>query len=187
MDGICQIPGEQFFDALDGMLGDPGQHQAEIEFRVEAVELGGTEQRVDRGSSLAAGVGAAEKVILPSKRNGAQRAFSRRIVDLQEAIVDIARKRAPAREGVADGARSFALGGQGAEHLFQPASEIVEQGLGPCLSNTATQIGGLAANFFFDAIQSADAVESFGCDGRSMNCVDVVKLAPCVALIQSSG
>jgi hypothetical protein len=34
-----KIPGQEFLDAADGMISDLGQYAAEIELRVEAVQL----------------------------------------------------------------------------------------------------------------------------------------------------
>src|ERR1035438_4992523 len=129
------------------MLGNAAQHPVEIEFWVESVELCGAEQRVDRGSAPAAGIGSAEEVILPSQRNGSKRSLSCRVVDLQQTVIDVACEGAPVGKRIADRARSFALGGQEAEHLFHPAFEIVEQGLGARLANRAAQRGGLATGF----------------------------------------
>ena len=38
--GDRYVPGEQFFDAVDGVVGDLGEDVLEIDLRVEAVELG---------------------------------------------------------------------------------------------------------------------------------------------------
>ena len=35
-----QVPGQKFVDAVDGVISDTFQHMAQIEFRIEAVELG---------------------------------------------------------------------------------------------------------------------------------------------------
>jgi hypothetical protein len=35
-----EVPGQQFVDAADWMIGDPIQHLAHVEFRIEPVELG---------------------------------------------------------------------------------------------------------------------------------------------------
>jgi hypothetical protein len=35
-----QVSGQQLDDAADGVVSDLGQHRAQIEFRIEAVELG---------------------------------------------------------------------------------------------------------------------------------------------------
>ena len=48
--------GQEFLDAVDGMIGDAGQHVAQVSLGVEAVEFGGADQAVDRGGALAAGV-----------------------------------------------------------------------------------------------------------------------------------
>src|ERR1039458_2065363 len=38
----------------------------------------------------------------------------------------------------------------------------------------------LAADLFLDCVQSADSCQRLGGDGRCVNCMDVVELAPCV-------
>jgi len=47
-------PGQQFADAIDGMVGDARQHLTEISFRIEAVELGCSDQAVNCRRALAA-------------------------------------------------------------------------------------------------------------------------------------
>ena len=37
--GLCEIPGKEFIDAADWMVGDLGQHGAEIELRIVAIQL----------------------------------------------------------------------------------------------------------------------------------------------------
>jgi hypothetical protein len=46
------------------------------------------------------------------------------------------------------------------------------------LANRASQLSRLATNIFFDAVQSADASDGFGGNGRGVDRMDVVKLAP---------
>ena len=38
----ADVPGQQFGDAVDGMVGDTADHLAQIGFWIEAVELGGS-------------------------------------------------------------------------------------------------------------------------------------------------
>jgi hypothetical protein len=45
---------------VDRVIGDAGQHVTQIELRVETVELRCADQAVDRGGSLASGIGAGE-------------------------------------------------------------------------------------------------------------------------------
>ena len=49
------------------MIGDAGEDIAEVGFGIEAVELGGFDERVDRGGALAAGIGAGEQLILAAE------------------------------------------------------------------------------------------------------------------------
>ena len=53
-----EVPRQEFFNAVDGMVGDAGQHVAEIGFGIETVELCAADQAVDRCGALAAGIGA---------------------------------------------------------------------------------------------------------------------------------
>jgi len=46
------------------MVGDAGEHIGDIMLRVESVELGAFDQRIDRGGAAAAGIGAGKRVIL---------------------------------------------------------------------------------------------------------------------------
>jgi hypothetical protein len=46
-------------------VGDPGQRVAQIGFGVQAVELCGLDDGVDRGCAVTAGVGPGEEKILP--------------------------------------------------------------------------------------------------------------------------
>ncbi len=79
-------------DAVDRMFCDAGQDGTEIEFRIESVELGAADQRVDVGGPVAARIRAREQVILisPSQSDGAQRALGAGVVDLDQSIIDIA-------------------------------------------------------------------------------------------------
>jgi len=62
-----EVPGQEFLDAADGMVGDLRQHGAEVELRIETVELGRADEAVERGGAIATGVGAGEQIVFPSK------------------------------------------------------------------------------------------------------------------------
>ena len=85
-DGI-PVPGQQFGDAVDRVVGDAGEHVAQPGLRIEAVELGGLDQRVDGRGALAAGVGAGEQPVLPAEGDGADRPLGGIVVDLQAPVV----------------------------------------------------------------------------------------------------
>lgn len=68
------------------MLGDAFEDVSQVGLGVDAVELGGTDQAVDVGGTFAAGVGAGEEIILPTERDGAQRALGGVVVNLPTSI-----------------------------------------------------------------------------------------------------
>jgi len=57
------VPGQDVINPVDRMLGDLGQHMAQLGFGGDAVELGRANQRVDGGGALASAVGAGEQVV----------------------------------------------------------------------------------------------------------------------------
>ena len=61
---IGPVPGQQFIDAPGRMAGEAGENIAEPGCGIDAVELGGLDQRVDGGGALAAGVGAGKQPVL---------------------------------------------------------------------------------------------------------------------------
>ena len=52
-----QVPGQEFVDAVDGMIANALQDMVQIEFWVEIVKLGRTEQAVDGRRTFTAGIG----------------------------------------------------------------------------------------------------------------------------------
>ena len=65
--GGWDVPWQELCDAIDRVVGNMGQYVSEIAFRVDAVELGCTEQRVDGGGAFSAAVRASEQIVfLPS-------------------------------------------------------------------------------------------------------------------------
>src|ERR1700761_578574 len=75
-----EVPGQEFLEPVHGMFCDAFEHVAQVEFRVESVELRRTEQGVDSSSTLATSVRAGEEVVLAAQGHGAQGAFSRGVV-----------------------------------------------------------------------------------------------------------
>ena len=52
-----QVPGQEFLDTVDWVIGDALQDMAKIEFGVEIVELSRAEQAVNGRGAFAAGIG----------------------------------------------------------------------------------------------------------------------------------
>ena len=63
------MPGQQIGDLACWVIGDPGEHVGKTFVGVEAVELGGLDQRVKRHGAAAAGIGACEQIILAADGN----------------------------------------------------------------------------------------------------------------------
>ena len=66
--GLCDrdVPWQEFFDLVDRMVGDLFEHVMKIEFGVEPVELGRSEQRVDGCGAFSACVRSREEIVFPS-------------------------------------------------------------------------------------------------------------------------
>ena len=71
------------------MIGDAGEQVGEVLLRVDAVELGGFDQGIERGA-FAAGIGAGEQVIFAADGDAAQRPLGGIVVELQAAVVEAA-------------------------------------------------------------------------------------------------
>ena len=91
-----KIPGEKILYLVDGMVGDLRQHRAEVEFGIESVKLGRTDQGVHGGSAFAAIVRSREQEVLPSKSDSSERPLSGAVVDLEQAVFGVAGKSSPA-------------------------------------------------------------------------------------------
>ena len=94
------VPGQEIINPVGGMIGDMRQHVTQPGFGVDTVQLGGAEQRVDRGGALAAAVGAGEQIIAAADGHATQGAFGRGVIDLDGAVVAIAQQRRPPLERV---------------------------------------------------------------------------------------
>jgi len=69
--GCFLMPGEEFREPLDRMIGDAGEDVVQIGLGVEAIEFRGLDQRVHRRGALAATVRAGEDPIFSAQSNHA--------------------------------------------------------------------------------------------------------------------
>jgi hypothetical protein len=69
--GGRQIPGQQFGDSVDRQFRDARQDGAQIEGRIEAVQLCGFHEAVEHGGPLPTGIRPQKQIILPTHRDGA--------------------------------------------------------------------------------------------------------------------
>src|ERR1700740_1119023 len=66
------VPGQEFGDAASWVVGDAGEPIGEIVLRVEAVELGAVDQRVEGRGAAAAGIGAGTEIIFAANSDTTQ-------------------------------------------------------------------------------------------------------------------
>jgi len=83
----ADVPGQQFFNAIDGMIGNSIEHVPQVRLWIETVQFGRADQTVHRSSALPAGIGSREQVVLAAERNSPQRALRRIIVDFKLAVL----------------------------------------------------------------------------------------------------
>jgi hypothetical protein len=100
------------------MIGQLGENVWEPSLRIDVVELGDLDQRVDGGGAATAIVGAVEGLVPAAHDDGAQFAFGGVVGPAQAAVIKEAGEHAPALEAVVDrlGGLAFAreLGAPGA-------------------------------------------------------------------------
>jgi hypothetical protein len=63
------VPGQEFGNSPGRVVRDADEHVGEVVLRIETVELGAFDQRVDRGGAAAAGIRASKQVILAANGN----------------------------------------------------------------------------------------------------------------------
>jgi hypothetical protein len=73
--GGGHVPGQEVCDTVDGVFCDAGQDVSQVAFRVDAVEFGGAEQRVDGGGAFSAPIRSGEQIVFPSECDDAERPF----------------------------------------------------------------------------------------------------------------
>jgi hypothetical protein len=54
--GNAEVPGQEFFDAVDGVIGDAGEDIRQIGFRIDTVEFRRSNQAVHSGGAVAASI-----------------------------------------------------------------------------------------------------------------------------------
>jgi hypothetical protein len=117
------VPGQEIGDAL-WMIRQACKDVGEPGLRVDGVELGSVDQRVDRGGAVAAFVGAGERPVLAAQGDAAQRAFGGVVRHAQAAVVEEAGERIPALESIIDSLAGLASAGEFGPALAQESVQI---------------------------------------------------------------
>ena len=131
------MPRQQVVEFADSVVGNSLDDEAQISFRVEAIEFRRTDQAVNRGGTITAGIRTGKQEVLSAKRHCAQCPFRRIVVDLDAPIRGIANQCLPMLQGIADGV------GLQIEDDGEKLSTDYQHGLGLSLIDVYTsQFGG---------------------------------------------
>ena len=161
------------------MVCDAADDVAQVGLWVEAVQLGGADQAVDRSRVLAAGVGSGKQPVLPAKCYRPHGPLDRVVVDGDGAVLDVAQQCRPSGQGIADGGCDIAAAGQPAARGLEPDLEVVQQRQGLGLADQPPLVRGLAVDPLLDRVELADPLERLAGQRRgAAGGVDVVELAP---------
>ena len=87
------VPGEEVGEFAGRVVGDAAEGVGEPGLRIDAVEPGGGDQRVDRRGPFAATVGTGEQPIFPADGDGAQRPLGGVVAEADAAVVEEAGER----------------------------------------------------------------------------------------------
>jgi len=108
-------------------VGDAGEEVGEPSLRVDVVELGGLDQRVEDGGALATAIRAAEKPGLATERHAAERPFGGVVGEAYLAAVEDATERVPAPQHVVDRLGGIVAPRQLADLCGKPGVELSHQ------------------------------------------------------------
>ena len=90
------MPGQKLLDALSGMIRQPGEHVGEPSLRIDVVELGGRDQRIDGCGATAAFVRTGEGPVAAPDRDATQLSLGGVVRHAEAAVIEEAGKRTPA-------------------------------------------------------------------------------------------
>ena len=137
MRAASQFHGRRSPIRLAGWSGNPGQHVGEPGLRVDAVELGGLDQGVDRRRPLAAAVRAGEGPVAPADGHAAQRPLGRVVAQTDPPVAQEPGERLPVVECVGDRLADLRLARDPLLLLPQPGLELGQERRRPSLGTAS--------------------------------------------------
>ena len=137
------MPGQELIEPGCRMVSDAGEHVGEPGLRVDAVELGGGDQGVDRRRPLATAVAAGEQPRAAPECNPAQRALSSVIAQAKAAVFEKAGEGRPALEHVIHRFGDLGMAREPGAFGAHPCFQVADQRLTRCW-RTARRFSGAA-------------------------------------------
>ena len=133
---------------------------------VDVVEFGRFDQGVGDGGGPAACFRTDEEVVLAAEGDGAHAAFSRIVIQLKDAVVEIGTQAFHSGQGVSDGGGQWRFARDCGELHCQPSFQIVEDWGGMGAAEFCAAIRWGAASFLLDGIKLCDPADGlFGDQG----------------------
>lgn len=129
-------PGQKLVDALGGMILQAGEDVGEPCVRIDIVDPGGVDQRIDRSSAAATLIRASEGPVMATDRNGSDLPLGDVVGHAQPPVVEEARQCDPSGQAISDGFTDVALSGELCELPRQPTAATSRPSSGEFLSIT---------------------------------------------------
>ncbi len=148
--------------------------------RVDVIESGTLDQRVDRGSPVAALVGAREGPIVAAHGNGANLPLGRIVGHAQPTIIEEACECRPSGEAVGNGLTNLALSGELGALLVQPSLQRDQEGATALVAHVQAFLRRLTVDLALDGEQDVDALDRFDGNRRLVEPGEVEELASCM-------
>src|SRR5260363_80824 len=158
----------------------PGEHVGKPSLRIDAIEPGSLDQRVNGGGAAAAFVGAGKGPVLAAECNSAQLALGSVVGHAQPAIVDEAREHLPALEAVVDRLRGLALAGELGASLAQEGVKLIDEGAATRITRGFALVRRQAVDVALDRKQRIDLFDGLDRDRCFLQSRDLEQLAPCM-------
>jgi hypothetical protein len=114
------IPGQKFIDPLGRMVLQASEDIGGPGVRIDVVDLGGVDQRIDRGSAAATFIRACEGPVVATDSNWPDFPLGGIVGHAQPPVVEEARQRHPSGQAIGDGFADAALSRELCALLTQP-------------------------------------------------------------------
>ena len=161
-------------------LGNGLEGGGQVGFGIDAVHLGGLDERGDAAPVPGAVVMAGEQDVLARENQGTDAILDRVGVDLDAAVVDEELQTLPVVSEVGELLAGARLRRQLRAGLGEPVAEGQDQRLGAFLPDSPAPLGSLAHDLGLDPAELGDPAQAFRGDRRGVLIEQLAQLPPAV-------
>ena len=152
-------------------IGEPG-------VRIDVVDPGGVDQRIDRGSAAATFIRACEGPVVATDSNWPDLPLGGIVGHAQPPIVEEARQRRPSGQAIGAGFADVALSGELCALLAQPGLERNHKRTTAFIAHTKSLLCGQAIDLALDGKQLVDAFDGLDRDRRLGEADEIKEVVP---------